>query len=341
MTRVACLLFASCLTSSCYLTKQGYHQVGLLISREPIEEVLREDKISQSERKKLELTNNVLSFARAQGLDVGSSYKDYVPLERSALSYMVQAARPTELKLKTWWFPIVGSVPYLGFFDQVDRDAEAKKLLDDGYEVHQGAATAFSSLGWFSDPVYSSMLRRSDAELASLYFHELTHRTVWLRDGVEFNENLAEFVADELTEDFFAELKREGELEELRQGKTDDVLFRVWLTKLRKDLEENLNSTKNMPADRRVSEKNKIISLALLAKPKFKRFDIVGLAPWNNARILAASLYSPDTENFVRAAKCFWGKEQGANMGRFLKALEKSAEKTSNGFESLELMCAR
>ena len=325
--------------NSCYLTKQGYRQLGLLTSREPIDDVLKEDKASAEQKQKLEFTRKTLAYAQSEGLKTGAAYKDFVSLNGEVVSYTIQAAKPTEMRLKTWWFPVVGSVPYLGFFDKADRDDEASDLERDGFEIYKGGVAAYSSLGWFSDPVYSPMLRRSDVELAHLYFHELTHRTIWLQDGVEFNENLAEYVADALTGSYFKSLNRDGELTQFREANADYELFRVWLKKLRQDLEQSLTQTERMPELIRVSEKSKVISLAVSLKPIYKRIDFVGSHPWNNARILAAGLYSPDVLKFERAASCFGAANAPFKIGNFLKALEKSAEKAGTGFLALEQMC--
>jgi len=104
----------------------------------------------------------------------------------------------------TWWFPIVGRVPYLGYFSKADRDSKASELRTEGYDVYETGVGAYSSLGWFDDPIYSPMLRRSEADFAHLIFHELTHRTLWIRGSVEFNENLAEYAADFLLEKLLA-----------------------------------------------------------------------------------------------------------------------------------------
>jgi len=333
---LACFSF---FCSSCYLTKQGYKQLELLASREPIDQALNDTKTSDREKTKLKLTQNVLLFAKEQKLNVGSAYQKFIRLRGEAVSYTVQAAMPTEIKLKTWWFPFLGSVPYLGFFDQSDRDIEAKNLEEKGYEIHRGAVTAYSSLGWFADPVYSSMLRRSDAELAHLYFHELTHRTLWLKDGVEFNENLAEFMAGWLTDDFFNAQNRNADLVDFKMAAKDYELFKGWLKELRQNLERSLASSKDQPNPRRIEEKNKVIALAISKKPPFKLVDYVGSTTWNNARILAAALYSPDTLAFSEASKCYRAKEADAKAGNFLKALEKISENTGNGFEALKAMC--
>jgi predicted aminopeptidase len=183
------------------------------------------------------------------------------------------------------------------------------------------------------------MLRRSDVELAHLYFHELTHRTVWLKDGVEFNENLAEFVADVLTNEFFTIKNRRRELDELKVAQKDYQLFKVWLQQLRKSLGDNLAGSKGAPESERVQRKNEVISLAISKKPAFKRVDFVGSGSWNNARILAASLYSPDTAAFERSAACYTDKSSPAWIGNFLKTLKKLAETHDDGFSALKAIC--
>ena len=337
----AAVVFLLMTLSSCYLTKQGYRQLGLLMDRVPVEQVLNEDKVSALEKQKLKFTQETMSYAASQGMHVDEAYRDFVHLSGDSVSYTVQAAMPLEMKLKTWWFPIVGTVPYLGFFDKADRDAEAKDLLEAGYEVHSGGVTAYSSLGWFSDPVFSSMLKRTDVELAHLYFHELTHRTLWVSDSAEFNENLAQFIADHLAEKFFTHLGRSAELVLFRKGNLDYASFRDWLQKLRADIEQNLAETKAMPTADRIVEKQKIISLATANKPSFKLIDFVGLGTWNNPRILGAGLYAPDVSRFEAAKKCY--EQMGILFvaGNFLKSLGKAAEKTSTGFAALELMCER
>lgn len=328
------------LLPSCYVTKQAYRQFGLIVSRQQVAKVIESKNAPEVEKAKLRFSQAVLEFAKVQGLSVGSAYETYVQIPGRAVTYTVQAAKPTEMKLKQWWFPFVGSVPYLGFFDEADRAVEASRLKKEGYEVHEGSATAFSSLGWFSDPIYSSMLKRADVELAHLYFHELTHRTIWLQDGVEFNENLAEFVGDTLTEKFFRIKSRDQELVEFNEANADYLSFRDWLKALRHSIEVDLAASAASAEEERIARKNKVIALAISQKPRFKRFDFVGSNPWNNARILAAGLYTPDTKNFETAWGCFLSNEPSGHMGGFLKKLKVAADKTGNGFQALETFCA-
>jgi predicted aminopeptidase len=325
--------------SSCYVTKQAYRQAGLLLDREPVNAVLSKGQLSKEDQRKLTFTKSILDYAQRQGLNVAGSYNQFVPVAGQSLTYTVQAAKPFEMELKTWWFPIVGSVPYLGFFDQEDRDQEAKDLENDGYEVHRGAATAFSSLGWFSDPIYQSMLKRADTELAHLLFHELTHRTLWLKDGVEFNENLAEYVGSRLTSEFFVSLGRQDELREFDEIMADYAAVRPWLRQLRDELVKTFKETEGQPTADRLRAKELVLSLAMSKKPVFKRIDFVGSKPWNNARILGASLYAPDTTKFAQAARCQAARGIPGTVGFFLKALEKQAETSGSGFKALDKMC--
>ncbi len=337
--QAAVIVSSVLMISSCYLTKQAYRQVELLLDRQPVDKVLARGDIPQADNVKLQFTKSILGFAQKEGLNVTGSYDQFVPIDGAFLTYTVQAAKPFDMTLKTWWFPIVGRVPYLGFFDRIDRDDEASALEQQGYEIHRGAATAFSSLGWFSDPIYQSMLKRSDAELAHLLFHELTHRSLWLQDGVEFNENLAEYVGLRLTSDFFNSLGRLGDLKEFEEVNADYAAIKPWLRQLREDLAKNFEETKGQDLARRTEAKQKILVLAMTKKPPFKRFDFVGQRPWNNARILAASLYAPQTSEFAKAAQCFTSKTALKTVGAFLKALEKQAETTTSGFEALNKMC--
>jgi predicted aminopeptidase len=339
MQKIFWMVFVLGLLPSCYVTKQTYKQVGLFMSREPVEEVLDRKDLVSGEKSKLIFSKEVIAFARSEGLKVGSAYESYIKLPGKAVSYTVQAARPTEMKLKQWWFPFVGRVPYIGFFDESDRAKESEQLKKEGYEVYEGSATAFSSLGWFSDPIYSSMLRRSDVELAHLYFHELTHRTIWINGGVEFNENLAEFVADVLTTKFFKSKSREPELVVFDQANDDYLLFRQWLQTLRAELQKDLDASTKAPEADRIARKTKVIALAVSQKPPFKRVDFVGSAPWNNARILAAGLYAPDTAKFRTAWQCYLSRIEQANIGGFLKELQVTADKTDNGFRALDALC--
>lgn len=327
----------SLMTSSCYVTSQAWTQVKLLNRRRPVDEVISDEKTEQATKKKLLFTKEILTFAKSQDLVVEDSYQKFIALDGPAVTYLVQAARPDQFKLKTWWFPVVGTVPYLGFFDPQDRDRYAKDLENDGFEVYRGAAVAFSSLGWFSDPIYSSMLKEDDLELAHLYFHELTHKTAWVKGSVEFNENLAEFVGDELTLKFFHQLGRASELATWHQRNLDRSMFKIWLAKLRSDLERYFVDSKGKNVEDLVKGKNRLIEAAVRAKPKFSEADFVGNRSWNTPRILGASLYSPNTALFKQAYECSgeW------SLGKFAREIKKVVDQTDSSEEGLRSFCPK
>lgn len=324
------------MTSSCYLSSQAWSQMQLMGKRRPVDEVIADQATSPATKAKLALTKQVLAFAKAQDLVVEDSYQKFVSLDGPAVTYLVQAAKPEEFKLKTWWFPIVGTVPYLGFFQLRERDDYAAELEASGLEVHRGAAVAFSSLGWFSDPIYSSMLREDDLDLAHLYFHELTHKTAWVKGSVEFNENLAEFVGDQLTERFFTEQGRKAELAQKRIRDRDREKFKKWLAALRLRLERYFVDSKDKSVEDLVNGKKQIILEAVSSKPKFEEADFVGDKPWNTPRILGASLYSPNTALFAEAYRC----AGTVSLGNFAREIKKILEKADDPDEGLRSICA-
>ena len=321
--------------SSCYVTTQAWTQAKLLNRRQPISEVLTDPAVDEAVKKKLKFTKAILAYAEAQGLQIDDSYTKFVALDGPAVSYLVQAAKPDEFKLKTWWFPVVGTVPYLGFFEVADRNAYAAALEGEGYEVSRPSAAAFSSLGWFSDPIYSSMLLETDTDLAQLYFHELTHKTAWVAGGVEFNENLAEFIGEEMTERFFKDEGRLDELEVWSKTRRDRERFKTWLKELKSALERYYAEASRESSQIFVRDKKRIIAEHVARKPAFEASNLVGVKEWNTPRILGASLYSPDTGLFKKAYKC-----SGAiSFGDFARKVKTRLAKADRAGEGLKDFC--
>ena len=328
----------SAMLQGCYVLKLGLEQNGLMNSRRSLEDVIADPATSEKTRKGLIWSQEVMNWAKAQGFHAAGAYEHYVEIGRPVVSWVVQAAEADRLKSRTWWFPVVGSVPYLGYFSQIERDEMAESLRREGYDVAVGGVGAFSSLGWFADPMYSSMLRRDEAELAHLLFHELTHRTYWAPGSVEFNENLAEFVADEMTERFLKEKSMLEPLENLRKRRSDRELLRRWIRELRVELEK-IYTPPGRPAEIQevLAQKRRIIdTFTRERKPAFALTDLVEGVAWNNASLLGASLYSPDTSRFQAAWRCSGSK----NPGVFIKDFEVVVKKEKDVFKALDVMAA-
>jgi predicted aminopeptidase len=162
-------------------------------------------EVAAETQEKLRLVLSVREYARdVLKLNVGGSYASYSYVDRPDLTYIVIAAPKTELRPYTWWFPIVGNVPYKGFFSKDAAYGEAKRLEADGYDANVRVSAAFSTLGWFDDPLLGHLLRYDKVTLAELVFHELFHNTIYVNGAGAFNESLANFVGHRAAIDFFA-----------------------------------------------------------------------------------------------------------------------------------------
>jgi predicted aminopeptidase len=189
-----------------YLTHAAYEEGRLLWHRKPISAVLARPELAADTRAKLETVLAVRKFAAERlGLNVGGAYKTVTQVDSGAIVWIVMAAPRTSLTPHTWWFPIVGAVPYRGYFSHADADAEAAKLEAQGFDTHVRAAVAFSSLGFFNDPLLSNLLRLDRIELAGVIIHELFHRTYFLASNVMFDESAATYVGSRGAVDFFSE----------------------------------------------------------------------------------------------------------------------------------------
>ena len=142
--------------------------------------------------------NDIRGFAMDElGLAMSKNYTHYVEIDRDYLAAIVSASAKDSFSRHEWWFPVVGAMPYKGFFNVEDARKERAKLEKKELDVWIRGVDAFSTLGWFKDPLYSYMRGYSAARLANLIIHELVHATVFVKGQVQFNEELAEFIGSE------------------------------------------------------------------------------------------------------------------------------------------------
>jgi predicted aminopeptidase len=198
------LLGLSTLFSGCYTLKQGAIMLGYLGRAVPLDSLaasLPEGGTGEDageNRRFAERVRDIRRFAIEElGLRESANYTRYVELNRNYIAAVVSAAAQDSFTRYEWWFPVVGKVPYKGFFNVEDARKERDKLLKKGLDVWVRQVDAFSTLGWFKDPLYSYMRGYSDYQLANLLIHELLHATVYLQGQSQFNEELAEFVGTE------------------------------------------------------------------------------------------------------------------------------------------------
>jgi predicted aminopeptidase len=178
-----------------YLAKAGWAELKILRGRRPFDEVIADPRTDDDTRRQLLLARQARSFAiHMLGLDAGDSYTSFTQLETDTLAWVLSAAFRDRLESKTWWFPIVGRVPYKGYASEGSAVDAREKLEKDGFDTYLRTTSAFSTLGWFADPLLSSLLRYDDVDLVETILHELSHNHLFVPGQVRFNESFATFV---------------------------------------------------------------------------------------------------------------------------------------------------
>jgi len=194
--------FTAC--SPVYVIRAGIAEAKILAARRPIPEVILDPKTDQRTRDMLTFAREARGFAIEElQLDVGDAYTSYTQLESDTLALVLSAAYPDRLQSLTWWFPIVGHVPYRGYFDHAAARREQAKLDADEFDTLLRPTAAFSTLGWFADPLLSSLLRSDEIELVETLLHELSHNHLFVGGQVRFNESFATFVGRAGAVEFF------------------------------------------------------------------------------------------------------------------------------------------
>lgn len=210
---VALLALIGCDTLGYYAHLTG-GQWDLVRARQSIDRILADSTTETELKQRLLVAQSIVGFAEARlGLDARGSYRQYVHLDRPFVVWNVFAAEAFSLDGFEWCYPFVGCAPYRGYFSQAQALEAAAGLTGEGYETYVGGVPAYSTLGWFDDPILSSFIAWPEPRLAELLIHEIAHQRVWVKGDVAFNESFASFVARMGARQWFHERER---LEELR-----------------------------------------------------------------------------------------------------------------------------
>ncbi len=210
-----------------YLWQAMRGQLALWNRARPLSEVVADERISPRIRSLLGRVPEVKAFGEKKGLKPTSNYQEFVALDRPAVVWVVSAAPEFSFEPMKWSFPVAGEFSYLGFFSRERADAYASQLRSlGGWDVDVRGASAYSTLGWFRDPVLSTMISDGEeawGELVELVLHESVHATVFVPNQSEFNESLAQFSGEQLAREFFLEK---------RGGSSEDSSMRAYLNSL-------------------------------------------------------------------------------------------------------------
>lgn len=291
---------------------------------QPISTVIANPDIDPKLKHSLTKVVRLREFAsRELKLPDNLSYTSYADLERPFVVWNVFASPELSLKLKEWCFVQVGCVNYRGFFSQEKAERYAEELRQEGYDVHVGGIRAYSTLGWFSDPVLNTFIGYSEMDLARLIFHELAHQVVYVSGDTAFNESFATAVEQEGVRRWFESNGTTWEQAVLSARQEREAIFTGLIFKHRKRLQELFHSDVS-DAEKRAGKarifdelREEFLNLKT-GKSEFGSYDRWFAQPLNNALLATVSIYT-------QLLPAFQGilKQHDQNMARFFDAVTK------------------
>jgi predicted aminopeptidase len=338
-------IFMTSLVSGCsplYVMRAAYEEGKILWRREPIADFLEKPNLVPDTQEKLRLVLAVREYARSVlKMNVGGSYSSYSYVDRPDLAYIITAAPRTELTPYTWWFLFVGRVPYKGFFSKEDATEAAAELQARSYDTYIRTTAAFSTLGWFDDPVLSHLLRYDKVTLAAVIFHELLHNTLYVKGASDFNESLANFVGGRAAIKFFRDKYGEGSAEHQQA-------VEVWQEELEfsEFIEDCANSIKELyrrdiPYDEKLRLRQELFQQAKdewgrrIADRPTHRFRGFSQQPLNNAILIHYLLYFKHLRLFESVYQT-----SGQNLLAAIESIRQAVEKGGEPFERVQAFVA-
>ncbi|TVP73947.1 MAG: hypothetical protein EA352_11390 [Gemmatimonadales bacterium] len=348
------LLLAAC--NPVYVARAGWAQAGILSAREPIPQALTRPDLDPRVAGKLALVWEARTFAVEElGFqNAGQSYTSWVDLPSDTLALVVTAAHRDRLAFHTWWFPITGRVPYRAWFSEDRALSAAADLSARGLDTRVRPVAAFSTLGWFSDPVPSTLLRQDETGVVETVLHELAHNHLFIPGQGRFNESYATFAGHAAAITFFCTRPGGGpdtrwclrardrwadqrtvarflvELEEeLREGYTD-------LREARREHGDEARAAADLDAFRSRTFGGARERFASEVQPTLRAggWATLGSEELDNARILSLTLYMHRLDDFHR----LWMEEFGGDLARALAALREEAPRHENPLDAIEAL---
>ena len=335
---VAMLLAA--MLSACsplYVMRAAYEEGKILWRREPIADFIGRPEIAPDTQEKLRLVLAAREYARDRlDFNVGGSYASYSYVDRPDLTYIVLAAPKTELRPYTWWFLIVGSVPYKGYFSKSDAVAEIERLNAEGYDTNLRTSAAFSTLGWFDDPLLSHLLKYDKVLLSELVFHELFHNTLYVKGAGAFNESSANFVGHRAAIDFFREKFGENSAEHRRAVLLweEEREFGAFIGELARELTalygRDLSRDDKLRLREEVFARGKAEWSRRIADRPPHRFRGFSQQPLNNAVVMHYVVYLKDLDMFESLYEAC-----GRDLRRTIGVLRDAVKRKGEPFEAV------
>ncbi|HEU4800116.1 MAG TPA: aminopeptidase [Gemmatimonadales bacterium] len=305
-----------------YLARAGLEEIHILQSRESIAAMVADSSTPPELRRSLSLVLDARDFADSLGLDAASTYTTYSDIGRDTLLLVLQASPRDCLCPYVWKWPIVGRMPYKGFFDVEAARREAGRLADQGYDIYLRPSGAFSTLGWFEDPLLSTALSADPVELVATVFHEIAHNSLYVKSATPFNESFAQMMGYRSAERFF--LSRGDSVAARRAADRwhDEQVFGEFYG----ELTERLQTLYALKLDSAGVDSGRVAegswARAQLEGPvrdSIRTFRIgpVRDQPVNNARLVGAMIYRTNLEQFE-----MFFQQHGGDVTRTLHGLQ-------------------
>jgi predicted aminopeptidase len=317
----------------------GAGQFRMLYHSVPIDEALKDESITPDQKDHLKLVAEIKAFGEKElGLKKTRNYQTVFLRSRQSPIYTVSASPKDRLTLVTWWFPVAGRMPYLGFFNLESARSKRDALLRKDLDVMIGRADAYSTLGWFKDPVTLNLLEGSTNNLVETILHEMTHTTLYVKGQGAFNEGLANLIGKVGAIAFLQKsygpshpltLEAEMILE-------DERLFATFMDTLIERLEILYDSS--FPYNEKLIQREKIFQESqnefnqLKAKLNTDRFTYFGTSGLNNAYIMAVGLYHRYFNDF----ETVYG-QRGYSVKKTLRFFQDMAGKESDMLNGMKI----
>ena len=328
ITKYAFLIISSLTVSACssfgyYMDLMSGHS-ELLNKQKPISEIIADKSTKPKLRSLLETSQKIRDFAtKSLYLPDNDSYRIYADLKRRYAIWNVVAAKEFSTEPKKWCFLFVGCLSYRGYFSKDDANDYANELKQEGYDVYLAGAKAYSTLGWFDDPLLNTMMYKSEARRAGIIFHELSHQVVYIENDTAFNEAFATAVEQEGIRRWMGKKGKDEQYREYLVDKKRESEFNQLLQSTREKLRELYKSQKDSAEKRK--QKNIIFSLQQKNYKALKESwgGYKGYDQWmnqklNNAHLLLISTYHDLVPTFNAMLK-----EENYNLKNFYLAVEK------------------
>jgi predicted aminopeptidase len=297
-----------------YLSRAGIEETRILTRRTPINRLATDPGVAPELRVQAQLVLDVRAFAVRLGLAANETFTSYSDVGRDTLLLVLTASPKTCICPVTWRYPIAGRVPYKGFFSLAQAQQAAAEYTARGFDVNLRPSAAFSTLGWFNDPLLSTALTADSLELAAMVFHEIAHNTLWVKGAADFNESFAQWVAYRSAQLFFASRHDSVTAERAANRWHDEQVlgdyYRVLLDKLDSLYARHLPPAANDSGRATVARWTQD-TLVFGFGPALRTYSIgkAPLKPINNAALIGVRLYRTNLDLFDA-----WDRNSGGDL---------------------------